>query len=100
MKSSIPRILTINGGSSSIRFALFEAGGPLRRILAGRIERIGLPDSRLLVTGLNKADNFSRPMRAPDHTVAVGGLMDWIEEHVGRWAIAWCMAGRSTVPRS
>jgi hypothetical protein len=24
------RILTINGGSSSIKFALFEAGGPLR----------------------------------------------------------------------
>jgi hypothetical protein len=25
-----PRILTINGGSSSIRFPLFEAGDPLR----------------------------------------------------------------------
>ena len=28
-------ILTINGGSSSIKFALFEAGDPLRRILEG-----------------------------------------------------------------
>ena len=26
MKPSNPRILTINGGSSSIKFALFEAG--------------------------------------------------------------------------
>jgi len=33
-----PRILTINGGSSSIRFALFEAGDSLRRILEGGIE--------------------------------------------------------------
>jgi hypothetical protein len=33
MKLADPRILTINGGSSSIKFALFEAGEPLRRIL-------------------------------------------------------------------
>ena len=26
-------ILTVNGGSSSIKFALFEAGGSLRRVL-------------------------------------------------------------------
>jgi acetate kinase len=29
MKSANPRILTINGGSSSIEFALFEAGDSL-----------------------------------------------------------------------
>lgn len=44
MKPANPRILTINGGSSSIKFALFEAGDSLRRILEARIERIGLPD--------------------------------------------------------
>ena len=33
--------------------------------------------------GLNQADNFSRPVTAPDHTVAVGALMDWIEERIG-----------------
>ena len=31
MKPVKPLILTINGGSSSIKFALFEAGDPLRR---------------------------------------------------------------------
>ena len=83
MTSNETRILTINGGSSSIKFALFEAGGSLRRILEGGIERIGLPEAALRVKGLDKADNFSRPMTAPDHTVAVGALMDWIEQHVG-----------------
>ena len=34
MKPTHPKILTINGGSSSIKFALFEAGDSLRRILA------------------------------------------------------------------
>ena len=38
-------ILTINGGSSSIKFALFEAGESLKRVLAGGIDRIGLPDA-------------------------------------------------------
>jgi hypothetical protein len=45
MKPGNPRILTINGGSSSIKFALFEAGDSLRRILEGGIERIGLPEA-------------------------------------------------------
>ena len=87
MKSGNPRILTINGGSSSIKFALFEAGDPLRRILEGEIERIGFPEAALRVKGLNPADDFSRLVTAPDHTVAVGALMDWIEERSGRDAL-------------
>ena len=80
MKTDLPCILTINGGSSSIKFALFEAGDSLQRILEGGIERIGLPEASLRVQGINPADNFSRPVKAPDHTVAVEVLMDWVEE--------------------
>jgi acetate kinase len=87
MKPANQRILTINGGSSSIKFALFEAGDSLRRILEGRIERIGLPEATFRVRGLNQADNFSRLVTAPDHTVAVGALMDWIEERTGHDAL-------------
>ena len=83
MKPANPRILTINGGSSSIKFALFEAGESPRRILAGGIERIGLPDASFRVKGLDQADNFSRPVTASNHTVAVGALMDWLEERGG-----------------
>jgi acetate kinase len=84
MKPANPRILTINGGSSSIKFAVFEAGDSLRRILEGAIERIGLPEATLVVKGLNKADNFTRSVTAANHTVAVGVLMDWIEERIRR----------------
>jgi acetate kinase len=87
MKPTNQRILTINGGSSSIKFAMFEAGDPLRRILEGGIERIGLPDATLRVKGQNQADNFSRLVSAPDHTAAVGALMDWIEERGGSDAL-------------
>jgi len=84
MKPANSRILTINGSSSSIKFALFEAGDSLQRILDGRIERIGLPEATLRVKDVNPADNFSRLVAAPDHTVAVGALMDWIAERSGR----------------
>ena len=86
-KPTNPRILTINGGSSSIKFALFEGSDSLRRILDGGIERIGLPEATFRVKGSGQADNFSRSVKAPDHTVAVGVLMDWIEERSGRDAL-------------
>src|SRR5271168_532904 len=88
MKTTNPAILTINGGSSSIKFALFEADDSLRRILEGAIDRIGLPEAALRVKGLSQADNFSRSVTAPDHKAAVGALMDWIEERSGRDAMA------------
>ena len=40
-------ILTINGGSSSIKFALYEAGEPLKRGLYGKVDRIGLSGTNL-----------------------------------------------------
>src|SRR5579864_539920 len=84
MRPAYPRILAINGGSSSIKFALFEVGDSLRRTLKGGIERIGSPEATLRVTGANQADNLSRVVTAPDHTAAADVLMDWIEERSGR----------------
>jgi acetate kinase len=80
MKFAKSRILTINGGSSSIKFALFEIAGSLQRILSGAIERIGLPDAILRVKGLSKSHNFSRLVVAPNHSIAVNVLMDFLAE--------------------
>jgi acetate kinase len=87
MKPTGPRILTINGGSSSIKFALFGADDPPQKLLKGGIERIGQPEATLRVKGLNGADDLSRLVAAPDHTAAVGVLMDWIVERSGREAL-------------
>lgn len=61
------QILTINGGSSSIKFALFTADESLHQILQGKIERIGLPDSTFVVKGENQDDNFSSKHLMPDY---------------------------------
>jgi acetate kinase len=78
-------IITINGGSSSIKFALFEANEPLRRAMEGKIERIGLSEATFAIKG---SENFSRQLAAPNHTAAVNALMDWLEERVGRSRLA------------
>jgi acetate kinase len=71
-------ILTINGGSSSIKFALFERGNPLQRILNGGFERIGLSESTFRLNSLNSANSFLRFVPLPDYMVAVEMLMDWV----------------------
>jgi len=76
-------ILTINGGSSSIKFALFEVGRSLRRVKTGKIERIGLPEASFMVT-----DAAPRPIAALTHTASVNVLMDWLEENPGRAKLA------------
>ncbi len=51
-RTQTPCILAINSGSSSIRFAIYEAGATLRRRLDGKIDRIGLRDHRAAVSDL------------------------------------------------
>ncbi len=81
MKSKSSDILAINGGSSSIKFALFKAEkNSLRRIFAGSIERIGQPDATMQVKALTAADSFSHSVKAPDYKTAISILLDWIEK--------------------
>ncbi len=83
-KQTKASILTVNGGSSSIKFALFETDPKLDRVLAGTIERIGQPDAVFAVKGLSKADNLTQSVAAANHTEAVGVLMDWVEARIQR----------------
>jgi acetate kinase len=82
------RILTINGGSSSVKFGLFEACDPPRRLLHGEIDRIGQTIARLSVSGLSTADDISRSVNAPNHAAAVDALINYIEERGAQRAVA------------
>jgi len=79
VKAEQPNLLTINGGSSSIRFAIYEAGKTPRRRLAGKIDRIGLSGTNLIVN--DAAGSAQAPLRlaATDHRTAVRVLMDWLD---------------------
>jgi acetate kinase len=79
MKSALPCILTINGGSSSIRFAVYEAGKTLRRRLDGKIDRIGLNGTNFIVNDPAGKPQVPRRLAAADHRTAVDFLLDWLE---------------------
>ena len=49
MEASAQSILTFNAGSSSLRFAVFNAD--CARSLEGKFERIGRPEARLILNG-------------------------------------------------
>jgi len=68
MKPANPHILTINDGSSSIKFALFEAGDPLRRILEG-----GSEIATLLQTAVQFHNKHCRPVKTRSRHRVVRG---------------------------
>lgn len=89
------QILTINGGSSSLKFALYNASGSMEVISGGEIAPIGVTGSTLTVTGPALEDSFSRPVAAPDHHAALNALFAWLEERGDR--NAWTAAGHRVV---
>jgi acetate kinase len=67
-------VLTINGGSSSIRFAIYEADRTPRLRLSGKIDRIGSSGATFEV------NHVPVPFqKIKDHGAAVNHLLDWLE---------------------
>jgi acetate kinase len=71
-------ILTINGGSSSIRFAVYEAGGTPRLLLGGKIDRVGMSGANLVVNSAG-GPPVSRTLPVANHNKAIVFLLDWLE---------------------
>jgi len=76
-------ILAINGGSSSIKFALYRAGEPLKQTLLGKIDRIGLPGTNLTFNGLTRDEQGSPAIHVSDKKSAANFLLDWLEAQNG-----------------
>ncbi len=83
-----PYVLTINGGSSSLKFALYPVAGPSEPILSGRIERIGRGESRLVVSGIGGSGRESQAVEAPDQAAAARLAIKRLERNSGLAAIA------------
>ncbi len=79
MKPDNAHILTINGGSSSIKFACYEVGEPLLRGLCGKVDRIGLGGTTLTSQAADGKPRAERKLDAADHKSAVNVLIDWLE---------------------
>lgn len=79
-----PFILTINGGSSSLKFALFRDDNPLVRVVRGMIDRIGLPDGEMVITNIMTEQSERRDLKKLDYAACVNLLVEWLERNAGR----------------
>ncbi len=83
MPSAKPGVLTINAGSSSIKFALYGGGAALERRLQGKMDRLGLGGATLSFEELTADPADRGSMAVPDRASAATFLIDWLEERVG-----------------
>lgn len=74
------RVLTINSGSSSIKFAMYGVSKPPRRVLSGHLDRIGSPGTTLTFTNSTAPQQSSCPVNAGDTVSAANFLVDWLEK--------------------
>ncbi|MDR3632882.1 MAG: acetate/propionate family kinase [Isosphaeraceae bacterium] len=82
------RILTINGGSSSLKFALVQWTDLIARVLSGRVDRIGLENALWVMNGPDGSREEERWVVAPDVRAAVRLVIDRLERSGGFAAIA------------
>jgi acetate kinase len=88
LRSDRSCILTINCGSSSVKFALFGWAKKPARLLSGRVERIGLPSSRLVMAAADGSQAEDRTVSAPDQAAAINLVIEILGYLVGLTNIA------------
>ncbi|MBN8784062.1 MAG: acetate/propionate family kinase [Terrimonas ferruginea] len=76
-------LLVINGGSSSIKFAMYQADNISVPILSGGLENIGKDNSRF--SFINSINNVKEtiPVEIENHASAAGYLLAWLEKQDG-----------------
>jgi len=71
-------ILTLNAGSSSLKFALFSAIKNPRRLWSGAIDRIGLPGAHFQLSDARKTVVMDEPGSLDSHEAALTRLLSTI----------------------
>jgi acetate kinase len=77
-----PPILTINGGSSSIKFAVFSSAASPERLFTGQIERIGTPAATLTATSPNSSKPQPHPVTASTFPEAVQAILAYLKDQL------------------
>jgi acetate kinase len=78
-------ILTLNGGSSSLKFAVYRGPQGNAREIRGQFDRIGHSDTAFR---LEESDGDSRQaLGQMDHRAAAEYLLDWLDRRLGRGAV-------------
>ena len=73
-------ILSINGGSSSIKFSLYKIREPLEQLFNGEIENIGTKKAKLHFNNTVDQQKNNIDFEASNHEQAANNLIDWLEK--------------------
>jgi acetate kinase len=82
--SGVGSILVINGGSSTLKFALFRAEVTPVRELSGLIDRIGSSHDTFMWTQEGAGHGDRRPVAAPDHAACLDPIMECVKDRLAR----------------
>ena len=87
MKPADNLLLTINGGSSSIKFYVYAIERPLRQLLQGQVESIGTKNTKLIFTDKKSGKKNTMAVDANSLEAATVFLIDWLDKHTAVDAI-------------
>ncbi len=76
-------ILTINGGSSSLRFALYQVGARPQKVLHGKIDRIGLHGTRFVFAEPARLKQDELDLGELNHLSSADFLLNWLDRKIG-----------------
>ena len=79
-----PLILTINGGSSSIKFAAFSTASPHQRIFGGQVERIGVPGTLLTATCDHSGEADRHSIAGNTFRDGVQSAVSYLRQRIGK----------------
>ena len=75
-----PTLLCLNGGSSSLKFAVYHILGQEERVLSGAVEAIGIPEGRAWLRAGNKMLS-DESGKFSDHAAGVTTMFAALHEH-------------------
>jgi acetate kinase len=73
-------VLTLNSGSSSLKFAVFPVDGGERALLAGKAERIGLDGSSFHAKDAAGRNVVDERQPLPDHAAALDRVLEFVHD--------------------
>ena len=80
-------ILTINGGSSGIKFSIYKIEEPVRLLFKGQLENVVNLNAKLSFENSVTHQKSSFKIQAADQNEAVDQLIDWLEMQEGFSAV-------------
>lgn len=82
-------VLTLDAGSSSIKFALFEAGADLKERVRGQIEGLGaMPRLKADIAGATAVDKTLGEKEVTDYASALAAVLAFLDSAIADIAIA------------